>query len=62
MEADGALTAETLPTTLISLAEFERFGYEPLIDEPVTGAGNDDLWTQDCEPDESGSCPGGDKP
>ncbi|WP_164115409.1 hypothetical protein [Sphingorhabdus sp. Alg239-R122] len=29
---------------LIELKDFEEFGYEPLIDEPVTGAGNDDLW------------------
>jgi hypothetical protein len=32
------------PTSLVSLADFETFGFEPLIDEPVTGAGNDDLW------------------
>lgn len=29
---------------LIELRKFEQFGYEPLIDEPVTGAGNEDLW------------------
>jgi hypothetical protein len=40
----------------VELKEFEPFGYPPLIDEPVTGAGNDDLWMPACEEGESG-CP-----
>ncbi|MEQ1547415.1 MAG: hypothetical protein ABL918_02070 [Chakrabartia sp.] len=37
-----------LPSSLFELKEFEPYGYPPLIDEPVTGAGNDDLWPTDC--------------
>ena len=40
------------PTALIETKEFETFGYPPLIDEPVTGSGNDDLWPATCDPDE----------
>jgi hypothetical protein len=31
---------------------------QPLVDEPVTGVGNDDLWGSNCGPD-SGGCPQG---
>lgn len=44
-----------MPLALIEIAGFEEQGYPPLIDEPVTGAGNDDLWLKDCQPDEK--CP-----
>ncbi len=44
------------PTALIEVKEFETFGYPPLIDEPVTGSGNDDLWPATCDPDEE-TCP-----
>jgi hypothetical protein len=44
------------PTIVVELKDFEPFGYPPLIDEPVTGAGNDDLWMPACEEEESG-CP-----
>jgi hypothetical protein len=30
--------------------------YEPLIDEPVTGSGNDDRWAPDCDPAKPGGC------
>lgn len=40
------------PTALIEVKEFETFGYPPLIDEPVTGSGNDDLWPATCDPNE----------
>ena len=33
-----------LETPLIELADFVPFSLEPLIDDPVTGAGNDDMW------------------
>jgi filamentous hemagglutinin family protein len=38
------------PTTLVELKEFVPLGYPPLIDEPVTGSGNDDLWLEPCDP------------
>ncbi|MEJ7927143.1 hypothetical protein WG908_10305 [Sphingobium sp. AN641] len=38
----------------IELRDVEPRGYPPLIDEPVTGAGNDDLWQ--CDRDEP-ACP-----
>jgi hypothetical protein len=37
------------PTTLVQYKDFETFGYPPLIDEPVTGSGNDDLWPVICD-------------
>ena len=40
------------PTALIEVKEFETFGYPPLIDEPVTGSGNDDLWPVICDSNE----------
>ncbi|AHE54522.1 beta strand repeat-containing protein [Sphingomonas sanxanigenens] len=42
------VTVQPLQSPLIQLRGFERFGFQPLIDEPVTGAGNDDLWTGQC--------------
>jgi hypothetical protein len=44
------------PTALIEMKETETFGYPPLIDEPVTGSGNDDLWPAACEAKDE-SCP-----
>lgn len=44
------------PTALIEVKEFETFGYPPLIDEPVTGSGNDDLWPAICKIDDD-RCP-----
>ncbi|AVA12894.1 MULTISPECIES: hypothetical protein [unclassified Sphingopyxis] len=35
----------TLPTPLITMRELDPMTGEPLLDDPVTGAGNDDLWT-----------------
>ncbi len=43
---------DEFPTALIELKEFETFGYPPLIDEPVTGSGNDDLWPATCPRDD----------
>ena len=43
-----------LPLSIIQLKDYSAAGNEPLIDEPVTGAGNDDLWSVDdsksCDP------------
>ncbi|HKX23233.1 MAG TPA: hypothetical protein VJM81_08175, partial [Rhizorhapis sp.] len=41
--------SDLFPTMVVELKDFEPFGYPPLIDEPVTGAGNDDLWMPACE-------------
>ncbi|MDF0543130.1 hypothetical protein PX699_12310 [Sphingobium sp. H39-3-25] len=41
------------PTTFVELRTLPQYGYPPLIDEPVTGAGNDDLWGVPCESGEN---------
>jgi hypothetical protein len=41
----------------VEIDDVGRLGYEPLIDEPVTGSGNDDLWMRDCDPDQQDGCP-----
>lgn len=40
-EGDGS----SLPTPLITMRDLDPLSGEPLLDDPVTGAGNDDLWT-----------------
>ncbi|MCW0198942.1 hypothetical protein [Sphingopyxis sp.] len=35
----------SLPTALITMRALDPLTGEPLLDDPVTGAGNDDLWT-----------------
>ncbi len=47
----AALAAPSIITT-IELRDFTPQAYLPLIDEPVTGAGNDDLWQ--CDEDKPG--------
>lgn len=42
-DADG--DGISLPTALITMRELDPLTGEPLLDDPVTGAGNDDLWT-----------------
>lgn len=42
----------SLSEPLIELADFTSFALEPLIDDPVTGAGNDDLWLNGGDEDE----------
>jgi len=37
--------SNSLPTPLITMRELDPMTGEPLLDDPVTGAGNDDLWT-----------------
>ena len=41
-EGDGAL-----PFTLLSIKDVEGLPFQPVIDDPVTGSGNDDLWAID---------------
>jgi len=50
--------ADPLATNLIEIREIEDLAEEPLIDEPVTGAGNDDLWVggAECERDDGRKC------
>lgn len=49
--------SDLFPTIVVELKDFQPFGYPPLIDEPVTGAGNDDLWMPGCDgADENGGC------
>ncbi|MEP6347415.1 MAG: hypothetical protein ABJ044_00005 [Parasphingorhabdus sp.] len=45
-------TADPFATNLIEIKENEELADEPLIDEPVTGAGNDDLWVSEAEDEE----------
>ncbi|WDA34951.1 beta strand repeat-containing protein [Sphingobium sp. YC-XJ3] len=46
--------------SLIELRDIVAQGYPPLIDEPVTGAGNEDLWERSCGgPDEPDCGEGG---
>lgn len=55
-------TGGTIDTTLVELREDPLRSDDPLIDEPVTGAGNEDLWDfgsaddAECERAEDGSC------
>ena len=51
LDPDQGLGAD-FPTSSIELTKFETFGYPPLIDEPVTGSGNDDLWPATCPADD----------
>ncbi|MGK2910913.1 MAG: beta strand repeat-containing protein [Sphingobium sp.] len=39
---------QIFPVAIVELRDFVAEGYPPLIDEPVTGAGNEDLWDSDC--------------
>ena len=56
------LDDELIDTSLVELREDPNRQDDPLIDEPVTGAGNEDLWDfgsdeeEDCEQDEDGAC------
>ncbi len=49
IEDEDADTDDTdgtsLPTALITMRDLDPLTGEPLLDDPVTGAGNDDLWT-----------------
>ena len=49
-EGDGAL-----PFTLLSIKNVEGLPFQPVIDDPVTGSGNDDLWAID----DDKKCPDG---
>src|SRR3546814_11819140 len=45
-DPDGCQGDEiTLPTALITMRGIDPMAGEPLLDDPVTGAGNDDPWS-----------------
>ncbi|TMM50342.1 hypothetical protein [Qipengyuania marisflavi] len=58
---DEALGVDPVGTMLVMLDDPTTDEDDPLIDDPVTGAGNDDLWngTQDeeCDQDDEDPCP-----
>ena len=53
---DGPGDELGIDSMLIGMAEQQEFERDPLIDEPVTGAGNEDLWNAftECEDEDSG--------
>jgi hypothetical protein len=48
-ESDDAAKAAALPVPLITMRDIDALTGEPLLDDPVTGSGNDDLWTAPTE-------------
>lgn len=48
-----------LPQPLITMRDLDPLSGEPLLDDPVTGAGNDDLWTPELDSCDPGSASGG---
>jgi hypothetical protein len=54
--SDLAVERQSLVTPGVELQDIGRLSYEPLIDEPVTGSGNDDLWVPECDRGK-GNCP-----
>ena len=52
IEPDPVITPSNLPTVLIDMSPTDQFGPDPLIDDPVTGAGNEDLWVNEADPAE----------
>jgi hypothetical protein len=42
---EGNSDGNNLPQPLITMRELDPLTGEPLLDDPVTGSGNDDLWT-----------------
>ncbi|MGN6498897.1 MAG: beta strand repeat-containing protein, partial [Tsuneonella sp.] len=64
-EFDPAVDPENgLASQLIDFTLSEQFQSDPLIDDPVTGAGNDDLWVSDsdCEAAQDGTACGAGQP
>jgi hypothetical protein len=48
-ESDDSGEGSSLPVPLITMRDIDALTGEPLLDDPVTGAGNDDLWTAPTE-------------
>lgn len=55
--AGGLLTPPVIEMD-VDLPQLQRNATLPLVDEPVTGVGNEDLWGNGCSPEEEG-CAGG---
>ena len=53
----GNLGGGLLIAPLIELAATDPLIAPPLVDEPITGVGNDDLWQPVCEDPEDDTCP-----
>jgi hypothetical protein len=51
---DGTAVVQALNLPLLQLVDTDGLTFAPLIDEPVTGTGNDDLWLGDDEKDDDG--------
>lgn len=49
VDEDGPGEGNNLPQALITMRDVDPLSGEPLVDDPVTGAGNDDLWTPPAE-------------
>ncbi len=49
VDEDGPGDGNNLPQALITMRDVDPLSGEPLVDDPVTGAGNDDLWTPPAE-------------
>ncbi|WP_447764573.1 hypothetical protein [Sphingopyxis panaciterrae] len=49
VDGDDDGDGNTLPQPLITMRDLDPLTGEPLLDDPVTGAGNDDLWTPPSE-------------
>ncbi|KTE01030.1 beta strand repeat-containing protein, partial [Sphingopyxis sp. H115] len=56
---DGKGDGNNLPQSLITMRDLDPLSGEPLLDDPVTGAGNDDLWTPEFDSCDPGSASGG---
>ncbi len=55
--SDPRVEKQAMITTGVELEDVGLLPYEPLIDEPVTGSGNDDLWVPGCDTAKGGDCP-----
>ena len=61
-ELEGLLVTADQPRTvsasqLVQIEDNEPLITPPLVDEPITGVGNDDLWQVKCTPDGDKNCP-----
>jgi len=55
LDPEEPVQTATLQNTLIEIRPDTEFLTDPLIDDPVTGAGNEDLWISDEEESEDES-------
>ena len=52
--ADGCTVSAS---QLVQVENNDPLFTPPLVDEPITGVGNDDLWQVKCTPDGDKNCP-----